>query len=298
MEMHQLRYVLAVAETGNITRAAARCFVAQPSLSQQLAKLEGELGHKLFHRLGRRAVPTEAGRVFIERARRILLEVDNAAKEVRDDPKLGRTIVVGAIPTLAPYLLPPLLARCRTELPNLQVYTREGFRADLVEAVVRGELDFALVSLPLKDHRLSIEPIFTEPLLLAVSHRHRLATQPAVTPGDLAAETFIMLGDGSTLTTHIERFCGEYDFVPRLGYRCAQLATLKALVSLGLGVAILPQVTRHADDQATMVYRNLSGREPSREIAVVRHLQRYQSRGTEQFLALTREVLRDVAARG
>lgn len=292
MELHQLRYVLAVAETGNFTRAATRSFVAQPSLSQQIAKLEQELGHRLFHRLGRRAVPTDAGRIFIERARRILMDVEDAVKEMRDDPQVGRTISIGAVPTLAPYLLPLLIQRTRETMPNLRVLTREGFRADLVEAVVRGELDLALASLPLKDPRLSIEPVFAESLLLVVSRDHRLAEAPDVRPSDLAEEYFVMLGDGSTLTSQIQRFCGEYDFTPRIGYRCAQVATLKALVATGVGVAILPQITRRPNDDGRLVYRELSGRPPHREIAVIRHLQRYQSRGTEAFLKLVREEFR------
>src|SRR5580704_13257100 len=98
MELHQLRYVIAVADTGNFTRASERCNIAQPSLSQQIINLEQEVGHKLFHRLGRRAVPTEAGTAFIERARRILFEVENASKELGDHPSLGRRITVGSIP--------------------------------------------------------------------------------------------------------------------------------------------------------------------------------------------------------
>ncbi len=292
MEIHQLRYVLAVAETGNFTRAAARSFVAQPSLSQQIAKLEDELGHRLFHRLGRRAVPTDAGRIFIERARRILMEVDDAVKEMRDDPQVGRRITVGAIPTLAPYVFPVLLERCRQELPELHVQTREGFRSDLVEAVVRGDIDVAFTSLPLKDHRLSIEPAFAEPLLLAVGPQHRLAEQKTVTAGDLVEETFVMLGTGSTLATQIERFCGEYNFAPQIGHRCAQVRTLKALVALGQGVAILPQIARRPTDQGTLVFRELTGRSPYREVAVIQHVQRYQSRGTERFLTLARREMK------
>ncbi len=281
---------MAVAETGNFTRAAERNFVAQPSLSQQIMKLEGELGHKLFHRLGRKAVLTEAGAVFLERARRILYEVDDAAKELRDAPSLERTIVVGAIPTLAPFLLPQLLDRAKTAFPYLTVHTLEAFRVDIVAAVVAGELDLALASLPINDHRLSVEPLFTEPLLLAVGRSHRLATQESVTASDLAEETFVLLGNSSSLTVQIQRFCGDHDFQPKIGYRCAQIATVKSLVGLGFGISILPQVARHGDDRRTLVYRELSGRAPVREVAVVRHLQRYQSRGAEQFLRLVREL--------
>src|SRR5258708_7301612 len=105
MELHQLRYFVAVAETGNFTRASERSHITQPSLSQQILNLEKEVGHKLFHRLGRKAVLTEAGATFLERARRILNEVENAAKELQDHPALDRRITVGAVPTVAPYLV-------------------------------------------------------------------------------------------------------------------------------------------------------------------------------------------------
>lgn len=294
MELHQLRYFVAVAEQGNFTRAAERSFVTQPSLSQQIIKLEEELGHKLFHRLGRKAVLTEAGAVFLERARRILNEVEDAAKEVRDDPALGRRIAVGSIPTLAPYLLPQLLDRCRTQFPNLLVHTREAFRGPLLDAVIAGELDFALVALPVEDHRLSVESLFTEPLLLAVGRSHPLGKRDSVSATDLQDETFIMLGSGSTLASQVQQFCGDHNFEPKIGHRCAQVATVKSLVALGLGISILPQIVRFAEDKRTLVYRELSGRAPQREIAIVRHLQRYQSRGAEQFLTLLREQIASV----
>lgn len=290
MELHQLRYALAVADTGNFTRAAERCFVSQPSLSQQILNLENELGHKLFHRLGRKAVPTEAGIAFLGRARTILREVENATREMRDDPGFGRQIVVGAIPTVAPYLLPRIIARCRELHPSLVVHAREDFRAPLCRAVLEGELDLALVSLPVADPQLLVEPFFSEPLLLVVNREHRLAAQTTVAAKDLEEETFILLGDSSTLASQIRRFCGEHHFQPKIGYRCSQIKTVKAFVSLNLGISILPQVA-HSPDDRNFVYRELSGRAPKREIAVVRHLQRYQSRGSQEFLAVANEVI-------
>ncbi|MCF3648962.1 LysR family transcriptional regulator [Synoicihabitans lomoniglobus] len=292
MELQQLRYVLAIAETGNFTRAAEAAFVSQPSLSQQVAKLEDELNHKLFHRLGRRAVPTEAGAVFIERARRILFEVDNAAREIRDDPTVDRTITIGAIPTIAPYVLPALIQRCAKELPNVRINTKEAFRRELREDVAKGKLDLALVVTPLEDPRLSIEPIFTEPLVLAVGRKHRLASTRRFTARDLAEQTFIMLGESSTLTQQIQQFCGSHNFEPRIGHKCAQVASLKQLVGFGLGVAILPRLAQNPDDHETIVYRQLSGTVPTREIAVIRHLQRYQSQGAAAFLQLLQSTFR------
>jgi LysR family hydrogen peroxide-inducible transcriptional activator len=186
MELTQLRYLLSVAEAGNFTRAAERLNVSQPSLSQQIINLEKELGHKLFHRLGRHAVLTEAGSVFLDRARQIVMEVDDASKEMRDSPTLERRIRIGTVQTVAPYLLPSLLERCRAQFPNLLIHTHEDFRSDLVRGVVEGYLDLAIVPQPVKDPRLFIEPLFSEPLLLVVGRGHPLAVKPQINALDLA----------------------------------------------------------------------------------------------------------------
>lgn len=292
MELNQLRYLLAVAETGNFTRAAERCNVTQPSLSQQIINLEQEVGHKLFHRLGRKAVVTEAGATFLERARKILFEVENAAKELRDHPNLERRITVGAVQTVMPYLVVPLLARCHAELPNLTVDAREDFRVDLIRAVVEGELDLAVVPLPVDDPRVSIEPILTEPLLLVVGKNHPIALRTDININEIAEENFISMGTSSTLAEQIRIFFGGHNFTPRIGYRCAQVRTVKLLVSMGLGISILPQIARQEHDQ-DLVYLRLTGAEPTRNLAVVRHLQRYQSRGSEQFLTLLRKHVQE-----
>jgi LysR family transcriptional regulator, hydrogen peroxide-inducible genes activator len=289
MELFQLRYFVAVAETGNFTRASERSNVTQPSLSQQILNLEREVGHKLFHRLGRKAVLTEAGHAFLERARRILFEVENATRELGDHPSLGRRISVGAVQTVMPYLLAPVITKARETLPNVTIDAREDFRNDLVRAVVEGDLDFAVVPLPIKEHRVSIEPLLTEPLLLVAGKDHPFTKRREITINDLADETFISLGDLSALNAQIRAFFGDHNFLPRIGYRCAQVATLKLFVSMGLGISILPQLARLTDDKDTLTYLRLTGSEPTRELAVVRHLQRYQSRGAEQFLALLRE---------
>ena len=298
MELYQLRYVLAVAEAGNFTRAAEKTNLSQPSLSQQIINLERELGHKLFHRLGRRAVPTEAGQVLLERARRIVLEVEDATKALKDSPTLERRIKVGAVQTLAPYLLPRLIERCQATHPNLAVDTHEDFRVDLVRGVVDGYLDLAIVPQPVKDPRISVEPLFGEPLLLVVGRTHPLATKPTIAAADLAAERFVLLGHASSLAMEIERFCGDHNFVPQLGHRCSQVATVKALVALGRGVSILPRIAFRPDDKKTLVYRELSGGTPTRDVVVIRHLQRYQTMGAEQFLKELRAMIADLVAAG
>ncbi len=289
MELNQLRYVVAVADGGNFTRAATRCNVSQPSLSQQIIQLEKEIGHKLFHRLGRKAVPTEAGAAFLGRARRILQEVDDASKELSDNPALERKIMVGAVPTLAPYLLPHLIGLCQSRFPNLQVDVREDFKNALVEAVIEGDLDLAIIPAPVKDPRIHSETLLQEPLLLVVAKDHPLASRPRVTVADLADQTFALLGSSSTLAAQVRAFCGDNHFEPRIAYRCAQVATVKALVACGVGISILPRMAQSPEDRDALSYITLADGSPTRELIVIRHLQRYQTRGAGQFLGLLRE---------
>jgi LysR family hydrogen peroxide-inducible transcriptional activator len=260
--------------------------------------LERELGHKLFHRLGRRMVLTEAGQVFLDRARGILQQAEDASKELQDSPTLERRIKVGTVPTLAPYLMPPLLERCREQYPNLLVHIHEDFRPDLVRGVIEGDLDLAIVPQPVKNSRIATEILFSEPLLLVVGRSHPLASKPVITARDLADENFVLLGHSSTLSMEITRFCGDHDFVPRLGHRCSQVTTVKALVALGTGISILPRITAESDDKNKLVYRELSGRAPTREVVIVRHLLRYQTKGAELFLKLLRAAVTDLAVIG
>src|SRR5262245_57100967 len=165
MELHQLRYFVAVAQAGNFSRAAERCHVSQPPLSQQVLKLERRLGQPLFRRLGRRAVLTDAGRMLLDRAMSILADVDDAERRLRagDQAGTGR-LAIGAIPTIAPYLLPPILRAFVRRCPRVELIVREDVTDRLVTAVVEGELDLALVALPVADDHLQAEPLFAEPL--------------------------------------------------------------------------------------------------------------------------------------
>jgi LysR family hydrogen peroxide-inducible transcriptional activator len=283
----------AVAEAGSFTRAAERLSVTQPTLSQQIINLEKELGHKLFHRLARKAVLTEAGIVFLERVRRILFEADNAAKELQDDPSLERRIHIGAIPTVAPYLLPPLIALCRDRYPNLQISIREDFRPQLVRGVLEGELDLAITAQPVLNRQVAVEPLLTEPLLLVVGRDHPLTRRKSVVSADLAQETFVILGSSSSLAEQVRNFCGDHKIEPRVGFRCAQVATVKSLVAIGAGISILPRVTRAREDAGSLVYIELADASPTRELVIIRHLQRYQSRGVTQFLGLLHASVQD-----
>src|SRR5262245_55767765 len=208
MELHQLRYFVAVAQTGNFSRAAERCHVSQPSLSQQVLKLERRLGQRLLSRLGRRAVLTDAGRQLLERATTILAAVDDVERRLSDADGLqaGR-LAVGAIPTLAPYILPAALKASVRRCPRVELSVKEDVTRNLIAAIVEGELDLALVALPIEDKRLQAEPLLTEPLHLAVPRGHPLARRRKIGIRDLAAERFILLNEMHCLGDQVLSLC-------------------------------------------------------------------------------------------
>lgn len=293
MEMRQVRYFLAVAETGSFTAAAKRCSIAQPSLSQQVLNLEAEVGQKLFHRLGRTVTLTEAGQALLPRARRILEEAENALEELKDATGgiVGR-VSIGAIPSVAPYILPEFLNRCRTLYPELEIDTYEDFTIYLNDAVASGDLDLALVGLPVSDPRLDAVALFDDPLLLVLNLAHRLVRKTEIVPEDLAGERMILMGEKSTITLQIQRFLGGHDVRVNIVHRCAQVDTIKALVAAGEGIAILPSLVRGVQDKRRLVYRALSGVSPVRTVSLVQNRQRYLTRATRTLATMLRELTR------
>jgi LysR family transcriptional regulator, hydrogen peroxide-inducible genes activator len=291
MEMHQLRYFVAIAQTGSFSRAAERCCVSQPSMSQQIQKLETGLSQRLFDRLGRRVVLTEPGRVLLDRALAILAAVEDAERRLKDDGEgLGGHLSIGAIPTIAPYLLPLALQHFQRTHPSVEFIVQEDVTRHLLGTVEEGEIDLALVALPVAGDRLEVEPLFSEPLLLALPPRHRLARKRSVTLEDLREEKFILLGEMHCLGEQVLSLCHAHGCEPRISCRSAQIATIQSMIALGQGVSLLPEMARRADRSSRRVYRVLSGEEPRRTIAVVWRKHRYHSLMAERFLATLREL--------
>jgi LysR family transcriptional regulator, hydrogen peroxide-inducible genes activator len=292
MEIYQLRYFVTVAEDGNFTKAASRLNISQPSLSQQILNLEEELGQKLFHRLGRRLVLTDPGHQLLEGAHRIIAEADNTLREIREDPKLGAPVSVGAIPTVAHFFLPAIVAYCRANDVKIRLRTQEDFRSAIVTAVLDGELDWGVISLPLTEPKLEIVLLYREPMLLAVGAEHPLAKAEKISFADLRDQNFIMTGSASTVASLIlQRFSGELEFTPNITHRCAQLSTLKSLTAMGLGVSILPRSARNANDPEGLVYRKFEGPPLMREIALIRHRRRHLSKGAHLFAEAAQAVV-------
>lgn len=292
MELHQLRYLLAVAKTGNFSRAAERCHVSQPSLSQQIAKLEEELGERLFSRLKRRAVLTSAGEALVPRATRILAEVDAAHRDVADAAeKVRGRVAIGVLPTIAPYLLPRILPAVTKSCPELELVIEEATTARLLNSAAACELDLAIISLPIDDPRFVCETLFDEELLLAVPPRHALARKSKVRLQDLAEERFIVMGEGHCLADQSIDFCEQHQLHPRIAFRSAQLETIQALVAGGAGVSLIPKQAVRTKGPGQPFYLSLEKPKPKRSIAVLWRKELHHGRAARGFL----EVLRRVA---
>ena len=283
MEMHQLRYFAKVADLGNVTRAAEACFVSQPSLSQQLAKLERELGQPLFERLGRGVRLTEAGRLFKRYCDQILSLTEDARTRVADDPDSGR-IVLAAIPTVAPYFLPGVLTRFAKLAPRVRIEIREDTTANIVRQLADGDIEMAILALPLQADHLHAQPLFTEELMAVLPAEHPLAKKPRLGLKDLADEPFVVLNEAHCLTGNTMSFCARHAMAPLVTGRSHQLLTVLELVRLGHGVSLIPAMAVPTGADKGRVYRSLSGDKPTRTIAVAWNRMRYQTQLFKRFV--------------
>jgi LysR family hydrogen peroxide-inducible transcriptional activator len=288
MELHQLRYFVAVAQLANFTRAAQKCFVAQPSLSQQIIKLEKDCGGPLFDRSGRKVRLTDRGRTLFDRAIEILAAVDGAKRALTEEGDAGQ-ITVGAIPTIAPYLLPPLLKRFLRDYPKTEVTVSENLTEYTIQACLEGDVDVGVLALPIVEEQLAVEPLFTEELLLAMAAKHRLATRRQVTMQDVSLERFVLLSETHCLGQQVLSFCKDQSCQPAISCRSSQLLTVQELVATGHGVSLIPQMAVKADHSAQTKYRSLAGEKPTRTIAMIWRKNRYQSPAVERFIAALRE---------
>ena len=287
MEMHQLLYVVAVARKANFSRAAEQCHVSQPSLSQQIQKLEDELGERLFDRLKRQVKLTPHGEVFLHRAVRILEEVDAAKREATDARNLLRgTLTVGVLPTIAPYLLPAVMAEFTEKFPGVEIVVQEDTTERLLKLALGYEIDFALASQPIKEDRLEVRELFSEELLLALPPGHRLARKRAVSAADLERERLIVMKEGHCLGDQVLGFCAGRDLHPKISFRSAQLETVQALVSAGLGISLIPAMAAQPDRAGAPAYRPMTAPKPTRKIATVWPKQRPPGRAATEFLKL------------
>ena len=290
MEIHQLRYFCKVADLGSFTRAASACFVAQPSLSQQIIKLEAELGSPLFERLARRVILTDAGQRLRPIAAQILRLVDEARSEVVGDSEAGR-LAVASPPTVVPYFLTGVLKTFADAHPRVQVEVSEDVTSAIIQRIHDCEVDLAVLPLPIEGTDFEVEPLFEEELFLLLPAGHRLAQRSRITIDQIQDEPFILLNDAHCLTGNALGFCRQKRFQPISTSRVNQLATIQELVSLGQGISLIPAMARHLDTDPRRVYRSLAGDRPMRTIGLVRLASRRPSDLAERFAATLRECV-------
>jgi LysR family transcriptional activator of glutamate synthase operon len=244
MELRQLRYLVALAEERNFTRAAASSHIAQPALSQQIRRLEDELGLALVERTTRRVSLTEAGELLVVRARRILAELESAQTELQAlrGVHTGH-VTVGSMHTMGPIDLSLVLALFAEKHPGVRFTVREQSTEEMAEMLRVDELDMAFLSVTerVESHGLALHQLVSEELVVVLPPDHRLGRRRQVRMAELADEAFISFRSGARLRELLENAGREAGFHPHVTLESNESQRVRRLVSRGLGVAILPR---------------------------------------------------------
>ncbi len=308
MDLRQLEIFVEVAHKLNFTRAARALHIAQPAVSQAVAKLEGELGVTLFDRSGREVRLMEAGLRLLPLAERVLGDVEAATREMA---KLrGRAqgrMSVGVTPTVATHLLPRVLANYRANRPEIEVILREGGTGALMTMIERGAVDFGIVVLPMDRPAIVAEPLFTEPLLLAVAVGSAIA-RGAVQAGDAAPlapslgsvplrqvplrvaadEPFILYRASYHLRAATIAGCRAAGFEPRVALEGGEMETVLQMVAAGLGVSLVPQLAFAGAPRPGVVALAVNEPPLTRTLAVAHRADRPLSAAAAAFVVVLR----------
>ena len=280
MELHQLRYFVAVAHEGSFTAAASRLFLSQPSLSVQIRKLERDVGARLFERTSRQIVLTAAGAALLEHAQVALDQLERGRERVAEVSDLREGEVrVGVLPSIGARMLPGVLAEFRRAHPRVVVRIVEHDVSREFEQLVRsGELDLAITRMPLTLSGLHTDVLVREPVLLLVPAGHRLAGVEEATLVELAGEEIVGMRAGYGLRDLADRLLAEAGVRPRVVLETGQLAILHGMVAAGMGVALLPRLA--AGDGLTVPLVDPSA---VRELGVVSRVSAHVSPPVQAF---------------
>jgi LysR family hydrogen peroxide-inducible transcriptional activator len=290
VELHQLRYFLAVAETGSFTAAARRSHVAQPSLSVQIAKLESELGGSLLERGRKGARLTQRGELFKPRAAEVLRQVEAARLESEELAGLQRgSVSLGCMPTTGAYLLPKLIKAFSGAHPGVRLDLREESSPTLAALLREQEVDLAIIDDAGLGAGLAWEALFSEPLLLAVPPGHRLAGRKRLALGALKGEPLILMKAGHGFRGIVLDALARAGVEPRVVHESGEIETVQALVEAGLGLALVPSMVRKAGGP---VYLDLAEPRPSRSLFLAWRQAATLTKAAEALRAAARTVLR------
>jgi len=243
MNLRDLRYFVALADTRHFGKAADRCFVSQPTLSAQIKKLETYLGVQLIERQPRKVGLTDTGAKILPLARRMLQESDEIVAMARNehDPLSGK-LNMAFIPTIGPYLLPLVARKLRKQLPRLKLMLYEYQTQPLLEKLRAGDIEMGILALPVPLDGLESRNLYDEPFTVAVPSNHPLAKKAHVRIEDLNGESLLLLEDGHCLRDQALDVCSMVDVKENEDYRATSLETLRQMVAAGLGITLLPQL--------------------------------------------------------
>lgn len=250
MTLTELKYIVAVARARHFGHAAEACFVAQPTLSVAIKKLEDELGVTLFERGGSEVSVTPIGAQIVAQAERVL-EQTAAIKELAKQNKdpLAGPLRLGVIYTIGPYLLPRLVKTMIDNVPQMPLVLQENFTVKLIEMLRQGELDAAIMALPLPEHGLAVQPLYDEPFVVAVPKSHPWARRKSIPAEDLKSETMLLLGNGHCFRDQVLEVCPEMARFSSGGngmqrtFEGSSLETIRHMVASGIGLTVLPRAS-------------------------------------------------------
>lgn len=269
MNLRDLEYLVAMAEHKHFGKAALACHVTQPTLSAQLKKLEEFLEVELIERDSRRVWLTAIGAELAQRAQRILREVEQfkVMAKAANDPLVG-DIRLGAFPTLAPYYLPQVLPFLRKSLPRLRCFLIEDKTPVLIQQLLRGEIDVALLALPIVQDSLDVISVLKEPFLLAVSEKNPLARRKSIEPDQLSGVSLLLLDEGHCLRDQALSFCQQAGASESALFRASSLETLRQMVAADLGATFIPAMATGVKGDGVH-YIPFKAQGPEREIGLV-----------------------------
>lgn len=296
MTISQLEYIVAVDDLRHFGMAAERCFVTQPTLSMQIQKLEEELGTKIFDRSVKPVVPTEVGSEIIARARSILREAGTIRQIIHDRKNvLSGEVRIGIIPTLAPYLLPPLFKKIRSDYPALDLNIRELVTRDIVQDLKNNKLDFGLAATPLNDPVIHEHILFYEEMYLYVSRKNSLIDKKYVLPAEINPDQLWLLEEGHCFRTQILNLCElQKSAVFHCRYETGNIESLKRMVDQSDGITMLPELAVHEMHTSRLrQVKRLRQPAPVRAISLITHRDQIKTRLIE---AMKHSVLSVVPA--
>ncbi|BBH19671.1 putative HTH-type transcriptional regulator YcgK [Paenibacillus baekrokdamisoli] len=296
MEFRQLQYVIQIAKEKNFSRAAEKLHIAQPSLSQQLSKLEKEIGVLLFRRTTNSVELTHAGSVFVAKAQGILDNIEQLKQELDDLAHMRKgKLVVGSLPITGSHVLPLVLPVFGKLYPEIEVVLVEDSSSRLEQLTASGQTDLSLLSLPLEDPSLEWVPIIDEEICLAVPPEHPLVkTNEPVRIADLASEPFIVLKKGQGFRQIAIELCSSAGFEPRIVFESSNIETVQSLVAAGMGIAFVPKMmTRAKWSEFIPIYLPFAAPVPSRTLVIASRKGRYLSKAAEAFIETMKNTVSD-----